>query len=55
MSGIAIFGGGLISQPSMVDIRIEVIITGESEQKVADKLFYSRSTYNFVKGNWAVC
>ena len=36
LSGDTIFGGGLLSQPSLVDIRVEVVITGESEQKVTD-------------------
>ena len=43
LSGVTIFGGGLLSQPPMVDIRVEVIITGESEQKVINKLMCCRS------------
>ena len=38
LSGATVFVGGLLSQLSVVDIRLEVIITGESEQKVTDKL-----------------
>lgn len=34
LSGPTIFGGGLLSQPSSVNTRVEVVITGESEQKV---------------------
>lgn len=41
LSGTTIFTGGLLSQPSMVDMRIEVVITGESEQKVTDKFIMS--------------
>ena len=43
MSGATVFVGGLLSQLSMVDIRVEVIITGESEQKVTDNLMCHRS------------
>ena len=34
LSGPTIFGGGLLSQPPSINIRVEVVITGESEQKV---------------------
>ena len=44
LSGAAVFVGGLLlSQLSMLDIRVEVIITGESEQKVTNKLAHHRS------------
>jgi len=39
LSGATVFGGGLVSQPPVVDIRVEVIITGESEQKVTKVIY----------------
>ncbi|XP_065886420.1 uncharacterized protein [Dysidea avara] len=36
LSGPTIFGGGLLSQPPSINIRVEVVITGESEQKAVE-------------------